>query len=67
MMAGLQCTRRRAYTGFVPRLVHESASYHTERKNFIEQRDLAETSFQFYSDPANGVAKEYGIVNEKTA
>jgi len=30
-------------------------------KRFIEDNDLEETGFRFFSDPANGVAREYGI------
>ena len=35
-----------------------------EHKAFIGDRDLADTGFQFFSDPANGVAETYGIVND---
>jgi len=34
-----------------------------EHKTLIEERDLGDTGIRFYSDPANGVAAEYGIVN----
>jgi peroxiredoxin len=33
-------------------------------KRLIEERDLADTGVRFFSDPANGVAERYGIVND---
>jgi len=39
-----------------------STPYELER--FIADHDLADTDFRFYSDPANEVAEQYGIVND---
>ena len=33
-------------------------------KTLIEERDLEDRDVRFFSDPANGVAAEYGIVND---
>jgi peroxiredoxin len=35
-----------------------------EHKTLIEGRDLADRDIRFFSDPTNGVAAEYGIVND---
>jgi peroxiredoxin len=35
-----------------------------EHKQLIEERDLADTGFRLFSDPANDVAATYGIVND---
>jgi peroxiredoxin len=35
-----------------------------EHKSFIEDRDLTDTGFRFFSDPANSVAEQYDIVND---
>jgi peroxiredoxin len=35
-----------------------------EHKTLIEERGLADTGFRLFSDPANGVAEQYGIVND---
>ena len=35
-----------------------------EHKTLIEERDLEDCDVRFFSDPANGVAAEYGIVND---
>jgi peroxiredoxin len=41
-----------------------SVSTPYEHKSFIDERNLAETGIRLFSDPTNGVAEQYGIVND---
>jgi peroxiredoxin len=45
-------------------IVGLSISTPYEHKTLIEERGLEGTDIRFFSDPANGVAAEYGIVND---
>jgi len=35
-----------------------------EHKTLIQERDIEDTGIRLYSDPSNGVADQYGIVND---
>ena len=45
-------------------IVGLSISTPYERKTLIEERELGDTDIRFFSDPSNGVAEQYGIVND---
>ncbi|PSQ32569.1 peroxiredoxin [Halobacteriales archaeon SW_10_68_16] len=53
--------RDRDFADYDGTVVGLSISSPYEHKTFIEERDV---SFRFFSDPANGVAEAYGIVND---
>jgi len=53
--------RDRGFAGYDASVVGLSISTPYEHKTFIEERGV---EFRFFSDPANGVAREYGIVND---
>jgi peroxiredoxin len=56
--------RDREFDDYDATVVGLSISTPYAHKRFIEDHDLGETDFRFFSDPANGVAREYGIVND---
>ena len=56
--------QERAFDDYEAAVVGLSISTPYEHKDFIDDRDLAETDFRFFADPANGVAEKYGIVND---
>jgi len=56
--------RDREIDAYDATVVGLSISTPYEHKTLIEERGLEDTGIQFYSDPANGVAAEYGIVND---
>jgi len=53
--------RDRAFDEYDLTVVGLSISTPYEHESFIEERDLEETGFRLFSDPANGVAERYGI------
>ncbi len=56
--------RDREFDAYDATVVGLSISTPYEHKSFIEDRNLAETGFQFFSDPPNEVANQYGIEND---
>jgi peroxiredoxin len=56
--------RDREFDQYEATVVGLSISTPYERKTFIEQHDLAETGFRFYSDPANEIANQYDVAND---
>jgi len=53
--------RDRDFADYDATVVGLSISTPYEHKTFIEEREV---SFQFFSDPANGVAEKFGVVND---
>jgi peroxiredoxin len=53
--------RDRSFADYDATVVGLSVSTPYEHKRFIEERGVP---FRFFSDPANGVAETYGIVND---
>jgi peroxiredoxin len=53
--------RDRGFAEYDASVVGLSVSTPYEHMTFIEERGVA---FRFFSDPANGVAEEYGVVND---
>ena len=56
--------RDRGFDGFDATVVGLSIATPYAHKRFIEDRDLDGTGVRFFSDPANNIAREYGIVHE---
>ncbi|WP_436934043.1 redoxin domain-containing protein [Halovenus marina] len=56
--------RDREFDEYGLHVVGLSISTPYEHKRLIEERGLADTGFRLFSDPANGVAEQYGIVND---
>lgn len=56
--------RDRQFEEYDASVVGISISTPYEHKSFIEDRDLAGTGFRLFSDPANGVADQYDVVND---
>jgi len=56
--------RDREFDAYDASVVGLSISTPYEHKTLIEERDIEDTGFRFFSDPANGVAESYGIVND---
>jgi peroxiredoxin len=53
--------RDRGFAGYDASVVGISISTPYEHKTLIEERGV---DFRFFSDPANGVAESYGVVND---
>jgi peroxiredoxin len=53
--------RDRSFADYDATVVGLSISTPYEHKTLIEERGV---EFEFFSDPANGVAEEYGVVND---
>jgi peroxiredoxin len=56
--------RDRGFDDLGATVVGVSISTPYAHKRLIEDNDLGETAFRFFSDPANGVAETYGITND---
>jgi len=56
--------RDREFDAYDAAVVGLSISSPYEHGTFIEERDLVDAGFRFFSDPGNGVAESYGIVND---
>jgi len=56
--------RDREFDAYDASVVGLSISTPYEHKSFLEDRGLVDRDFQFFSDPGNGVAEQYGIVND---
>lgn len=56
--------RDRGFDELDATVVGLSISTPYSNKRFIEEQDLEETDFRFFSDPANGVATEYDIAHD---
>jgi peroxiredoxin len=55
--------RDRGFDDLGATVVGLSISTPYAHKRLIEDNDLGETEFRFFSDPANSVAEQYGITN----
>lgn len=56
--------RDREFDAYDAAVVGLSISTPYAHKSFIEDRDLVDTGFRFFSDPTNEVAERYGIAND---
>ena len=56
--------RDRRFDQYDAHVVGLSISSPYEHRAFIAERELEATGFRLFSDPANGVAEAYGIVND---
>ena len=56
--------RDRGFDDYDATVVGISISTPYEHKTTLEERDIEDTDFALFSDPANEVAERYGIVND---
>ncbi len=56
--------RDRGFDEYDIHVVGLSISTPYEHKNLLRERELTETEIRLFSDPANEIAEQYGIVND---